>query len=305
MSPPPTTTTTSDRKASGKARFLGAATSGGLELLVFHPVDTVAKRLMSNQSRIDSTATMNRVLFKDAAAKPVLQRYLSLFPGLGFAAGYKILQRVYKFGGQPVVKDYLKSHHDNTFRRLFGERGAKTWMEATAGSVVGVGEIVLLPLDVLKIKSQTNPEALRGRGLVDLFLKDYKDLYRGASWTAARNAPGSFALFGGNQLSKTYVFGLKDTDKATFFQLSVSSMIGSVASITVASPLDVIKTRIQNKPFGSTETGTQIVARLMREEGFGAFFKGLVPKVGIVGPKLIFSFTIAQWLIEKLSDRMD
>jgi ABC-type sugar transport system substrate-binding protein len=28
----------------------------------------------------------------------------SLFPGLGFGAGYKILQRVYKFGGQPYVK---------------------------------------------------------------------------------------------------------------------------------------------------------------------------------------------------------
>lgn len=32
----------------------------------------------------------------------------SLFPGLGFGAGYKILQRVYKFGGQPYVK--CRSH---------------------------------------------------------------------------------------------------------------------------------------------------------------------------------------------------
>ena len=38
-------------------------------------------------------------------------------------------------------------------------------MHATAGSLVGIGEIVLLPLDVLKIKRQTNPEAFRGRGL--------------------------------------------------------------------------------------------------------------------------------------------
>lgn len=29
-----------------------------------------------------------------------VRKYLSLFPGLGFGAGYKILQRVYKFGGQ-------------------------------------------------------------------------------------------------------------------------------------------------------------------------------------------------------------
>lgn len=32
------------------ARVLGSATAGVSELLLFHPVDTVAKRLMSNQT---------------------------------------------------------------------------------------------------------------------------------------------------------------------------------------------------------------------------------------------------------------
>lgn len=32
---------------------------------------------------------------------------------------------------------------------------------------------------------------------------------RGASWTAARNAPGSFALFGGSAFVKDYVFALE------------------------------------------------------------------------------------------------
>ena len=35
-------------------------------------------------------------------------------------------------------------------------------------SLIGIGEIFLLPLDVLKIKRQTNPEAFRGRGLFKL-----------------------------------------------------------------------------------------------------------------------------------------
>lgn len=48
MSPPPA----SGRSESGTARFLGSASSGILELLIFHPVDTVAKRLMSNQTRV-------------------------------------------------------------------------------------------------------------------------------------------------------------------------------------------------------------------------------------------------------------
>lgn len=37
-------------KESGTARVLGSGTSGIAELLVFHPVDTIAKRLMSNKS---------------------------------------------------------------------------------------------------------------------------------------------------------------------------------------------------------------------------------------------------------------
>jgi hypothetical protein len=60
--------------------------------------------------------------------------------------------------------------------------------------LIGIGEIVLLPLDVLKIKRQTNPEAFRGRGLFKIIADEGMGLYRGAGWTAARNAPGSFAV---------------------------------------------------------------------------------------------------------------
>ena len=64
----------------------------------------------------------------------------------------------------------------------------------TIGSLIGIGEIVLLPLDVLKIKRQTNPEAFRGRGVFRIVADEGMGLYRGAGWTAARNAPGSFAV---------------------------------------------------------------------------------------------------------------
>jgi len=117
---------------------------------------------------------------------------------------------------------------------------------AVAGSIMGVGEIVLLPLDVLKIKAQTNPESLQGRGVFKILKDEGMGLYRcvragvgrvcvyvciilwipyitehartyitcqhddsGATWTAARNAPGSFALFGGSALVKDQVFKVR------------------------------------------------------------------------------------------------
>lgn len=105
-----------------------------------------------------------------------------------------MLQRVYKFGGQPFVRDYLAHNHGDSFDRAFGKGNGKAIMHATAGSIIGIGEIVLLPLDVLKIKRQTNPEAFRGRGLVKIVSDEGFGLYRGWGWTAARNAPGSFAV---------------------------------------------------------------------------------------------------------------
>ncbi|EEA23025.1 high copy suppressor of abf2 [Talaromyces marneffei ATCC 18224] len=285
------------KRESGTARLLGSGSAGIAELLVFHPVDTIAKRLMSNQGQSNTAAALNQVIFKEYATASVGRKFTSLFPGLGYAAGYKVLQRIYKYGGQPFVRDYLAQNHGSVFESTFGKGTGKAIMHATAGSIVGIGEIVLLPLDVLKIKRQTNPEAFRGRGLFKIISDEGMGLYRGAGWTAARNAPGSFALFGGSAFAKEYIFSLQDYNAATWGQNFVASIFGASASLVVSAPLDVIKTRIQNRNFENPESGTRIIANMIKNEGAGAFFKGLVPKLLMTGPKLVFSFWLAQTLI--------
>ena len=285
------------KKESTTARVLGAGSAGIAELMVFHPVDTTAKRLMSNYGKIESISHLNKVVFKDKATASVPSRFISLFPGLGYAAAYKILQRVYKYGGQPFVRDYLAQNHGSSFDRTFGKGNGKAIMHATAGSIIGIGEIVLLPLDVLKIKRQTNPEAFRGRGLFRIIADEGFGLYRGWGWTAARNAPGSFALFGGSAAAKEYLYKLTDYNAATWGQNFVASIAGASASLIVSAPLDVIKTRIQNRNFENPESGFKIVSKMVKHEGFSSFFKGLTPKLLMTGPKLVFSFWLAQTLI--------
>jgi len=57
-----------------------------------------------------------------------------------------------------------------------------------------------------QILHQTNPGSLQGRSFLDIAQQEgLRKLYRGALWTALRNAPGSFALFGGNALVKEQV----------------------------------------------------------------------------------------------------
>lgn len=209
----------------------------------------------------------------------------------------QILQRIYKYGGQPFVRDYLAKHYGNDFDSAFGKGTGKAIMNATAGSLIGIGEIVLLPLDVLKIKRQTNPGAFRSRGFFRIIADEGMGLYRGAGWTAARNAPGSFALFGGSAFAKEKIFKLQDYNAASWSQNFVASICGASASLIVSAPLDVIKTRIQNRNFEHPESGFRIVASMMKNEGFTSFFKGLTPKMLMTGPKLVFSFWLAQVLI--------
>ncbi|KAG9622105.1 hypothetical protein KCU64_g20959, partial [Aureobasidium melanogenum] len=263
------------KKESTAARVLGAGSAGIAELAVFHPVDTIAKRLMSNQGKISGMTQFNTVIFKDKATAPFGTRFFSLFPGLGYAAAYKVMQRVYKYGGQPFMRDYLAKNHGDFFDSTFGKGNGKAIMHATAGSLIGIGEIVILPLDVLKIKRQTNPEAFRGRGLFRIIADEGFGLYRGWGWTAARNAPGSFALFGGSAAAKEYFFKLTDYNSATWFQNFIASIAGASASLIVSAPLDVVKTRIQNRNFEAKESGFRIISNMAKHEGMTAFFKGL------------------------------
>lgn len=100
---------------------------------------------MSNAGaqQVANASQLNAVIFKDKASASAGTRAMSLFPGLGYAAAYKILQRVYKYGGQPYVRDYLAKNHGDSFDRTFGRGNGKAIMHAFAGrSVVDAVPIV-------------------------------------------------------------------------------------------------------------------------------------------------------------------
>lgn len=145
-------------KNVGIGSVVGGATAGFLELLVFHPVDTTAKRLMTFKGRIvvpgnmgESYKNINKVVFRDAAEAGVFKKWSSMFPGLGYAAWYKVMQRTYKFGGQPFVYKFVDNLIGPYMKSTMGEKRGKIFNSALAGSLLGIGEVVLLPLDVLKV----------------------------------------------------------------------------------------------------------------------------------------------------------
>lgn len=80
-------------------------------------------------------------------------------------------------------------------------------------------------------------------------------------------------------MTKEYVLNVQDYSKATWTQNFIASIAGAVASITVAAPLDTVKTRIQNANFEHKVSGVTVVKDMLKNEGPTAFFKGLTPKV--------------------------
>ena len=44
---------------------------------------------------------------------------------------------------------------------------------------------------------------------------------------------------------------------------------------------------------------------IVKREGIGAFFKGIGPKLLTIGPKLTFSFTVAQYFIQYFDDMLN
>jgi len=134
-------------KGKSKARIIGSAVAGVSELALFHPVDTIAKRLMSTETQTiilsspaQTASNLNTAIFRNAASEGVITKWGSLFPGVGFGAAYKILQRVYKFGGQPVVLDRMTKKFGADFDDRFGHKTGRTLLSATSGSLIGIGE---------------------------------------------------------------------------------------------------------------------------------------------------------------------
>jgi len=69
--------TTGSRKESAAARVAGSGASGIAELMIFHPVDTISKRLMSNRANL-AFQNLNAVVFRQHSDATAFRKFLSL-----------------------------------------------------------------------------------------------------------------------------------------------------------------------------------------------------------------------------------
>ena len=123
-------------------------------------------------------------------------------------------------------------------------------------------------------------------GMMDCATKVYQEggirsLYRGTLLTLLRDVPGSMAWFGTYEVVKKELMRMQGIDPATgtLSPLAVLAAGGfaGMACWSIAIPPDVLKSRYQTAPEGRYGGLLDVYRHLIKEEGFGALFKGMRP----------------------------
>ena len=163
----------------------------------------------------------------------------------------------------------------------------------TGASAGATEALVVVPFELVKIRLQDRASAGKYNGMVDCVVKIVKQegplaLYNGLESTMWRHILWNSGYFG-------CIFQVKAllpaaTDKKTQIGNDlVAGSIGGTVGTMLNTPMDVVKSRIQNSPkiAGSVPKynwAWPAIGTVMKEEGFAALYKGFLPKVLRLGP---------------------
>ena len=163
----------------------------------------------------------------------------------------------------------------------------------TGASAGATEAFVVVPFELVKIRMQDRASAGKYTGIVDCVVKTVKvegplALYNGLESTLWRHILWNAGYFG-------VIFQVKAlmppaTDKSSQIRNDlIAGAAGGTVGTILNTPMDVVKSRIQNSPkiAGSIPKynwAWPAVGTVMKEEGFAALYKGFLPKVLRLGP---------------------
>ena len=163
----------------------------------------------------------------------------------------------------------------------------------TGASAGATEAFVVVPFELIKIRLQDRASAGKYTGMVDCVVKTIKAegplaLYNGLESTLWRHVLWNSGYFGCIFQVKALLPVSTTKKQQILNDLSAGAVGGTVGTI-LNTPMDVVKSRIQNSPkvAGSVPKynwAWPAVGTVLKEEGFGALYKGFLPKVLRLGP---------------------
>ena len=182
------------------------------------------------------------------------------------------------------------------YRNAFGVEKQTQGLATLTGATAGATEaFVVVPFELVKIRLQDKASAGKYNGMLDVVQKIVKAegplaLYNGLESTLWRHIVWNAGYFGCifqvRQLLPTPTPGNKNEQTRNDL---IAGTVGGIAGTILNTPFDVVKSRIQN----TTKVAGQVrkynwawpsLGIVIREEGFGALYKGFTPKVLRLGP---------------------
>ena len=192
-----------------------------------------------------------------------------------------------------------------------------------AGLAAGVTEAVAVvtPMEVVKIRLQAQHHSMAdpldipkyrnaAHGLYTVVKEEGASaLYRGVSLTALRQGSNQAVNFTAytkfKQLLQDYQPAYHEKELPSYQTMFIGLISGAMGPLSNA-PIDTIKTRLQKTPGQPGETAVSRVVTLTRDmfkhEGFPALYKGITPRIMRVAPGQAVTFTVYEYLKEKLEN---
>ena len=164
------------------------------------------------------------------------------------------------------------------------------------GAFAGATEsFVVVPFELVKIRLQDKTQAGKYNGMVDCVVKTVRNegplaLYNGLESTMWRHILWNSGYFGCIFQVRALLPSAAGKGKGAQMRNDlVSGAVGGTVGTMLNTPMDVVKSRIQNSPkvAGSIPKynwAWPALGTVMREEGFSALYKGFLPKVLRLGP---------------------
>lgn len=177
------------------------------------------------------------------------------------------------------------------YRKMFGVDKMNQSLSVLTGATAGATEsFVVVPFELVKIRLQDKASAGKYNGMVDCVIKTVKNegpltLYQGLESTMWRHILWNAGYFG-CIFQVRQLLPKADSQRGQMLNDLISGAIGGTVGTIVNTPLDVVKSRIQNTPkvpgqIPKYNWAFPSVATVFKEEGFGALYKGFLPKVSL------------------------
>ncbi|KAI5958863.1 hypothetical protein KGF57_002297 [Candida theae] len=275
-------------------QFASGAIAGVSEILVMYPLDVVKTR-----QQLDSTN----------ATKGTLNCLRTIVREEGFSRLYKgITAPILMEAPKRATKFAANDEWGKFYKNFFGVASMTQPLAILTGATAGATEsFVVVPFELVKIRLQDKTTKFNGMGEVikDIIQKNgVLGLYKGLESTMWRHIWWNAGYFGCIHQVKSLMPKPKDNKQKILFDLT-SGTIGGTFGTVLNTPFDVVKSRIQAGSARYKWTYPSL-AIVYKEEGFGALYKGFIPKVLRLGPGggiLLVVFTACMDFFRKLNDK--